>query len=79
MQFIIIKPGELKERLEKIHKKQILYRVISGVTNHKRCWESRGVKKREQLLIKENKYTNDLRDFSDCLNAWHKIVNQMET
>lgn len=72
--FVIIKPAELLRRLHTIHiGKQKTVQSYLWVTQKKRCWETRGLKRPDQLAIAEGEYKSAERDFSDCLNNWGPI------
>ena len=71
--FVIIKPSELLNRLEAIHKKGKMIQSYLWVTEKNRCWESRGLKRQEQLAIAQDQYSNSERDFSAYLNDWGPI------
>jgi hypothetical protein len=71
--FVIIKPSELLTRLNAIHKKGKTIQSYLWVTENNRCWESRGLKRQEQLAIAQGLYSNSERDFSAYLNNWEPI------
>jgi hypothetical protein len=72
--FIVVPPRELSRRLRRIHGRQRKYQVYFWVTANKRCWETRGLKKSERLLITVGEYADRDRDFSPWLNAWAPIA-----
>ena len=71
--FVIIKPSELLNRLNAIHKKVKIIQSYLWVTEKNRCWESRNLKRHEQLAIAQGHYANSDRDFSAYLNNWEPI------
>lgn len=71
--FVIIKPSELLNRLNAIHKKGKTIQSYLWVTEKNRCWESRGLKRQEQLAIAQGQYSNSQRGFSAYLNNWGPI------
>ena len=71
--FVIIKPSDLLTRLNAIHKKGKTIQSYLWVTEKNRCWETRGLKRQEQLAIAQGQYSNDERDFSAYLNNWGPI------
>ncbi len=75
--FVVVPPRELLRRLKAIHggrqkKIQTYLWVTEG--KRKRCWETRGLKKSDQLLIALGEYERRPRDFTDCLNAWSPVA-----
>ena len=62
--FVIIKPSELLARLDTIHGKAKTIQSYLWVTEKNRCWETRGLKRQEQLAIAQGQYSNSQRDFS---------------
>jgi hypothetical protein len=71
--FVIIKPSELLARLDSIHGKPKTIQSYLWVTEINRCWETRGLKRQEQLAIAQGHYANSDRDFSKYLNYWSPI------
>ncbi len=71
--FIIIKPSELLTRLVSIHGNKKTIQSYLWVTKNNRCWETRGLKREEQMAITQEQYSHDERNFSEYLNAWAPI------
>jgi hypothetical protein len=71
--FVIIKPSELLDRLNAIHKEGKTIQSYLSVTEKNRCWESRGLKRQEQLAMAQGQYANKDRDLSPYLNNWAPI------
>jgi len=71
--FVIIKPSELLARLDSIHAKGKMIQSYLWVTEKNRCWETRGLKRQEQLAIAQGQYANEVRDFSAYLNHWAPV------
>ena len=71
--FVIIKPSDLLTRLLAIHNKSKTIQSYLWVTEKNRCWESRSLKRQEQLAIAQGQYSNIERDFSRYLNNWSPI------
>jgi hypothetical protein len=63
--FVIIKPDD-----EKAAEK---FQSYLWVTKHGRCYETRGLKRSDKLLIAGRKFTNAARDFTGYLNNWTPI------
>ena len=71
--FIVIKPSELLTRLDAIHGRLKRIQSYLWVTEKNRCWETRGLKRPEQLAIAEGRYSNNERNFSEYLNNWKPL------
>jgi hypothetical protein len=70
--FMIIKPSDLLERLDAIHKAKKpspkRFRTYLWVTKRGKCYESRNLNHSDQLSIADQTFMNDARDFSGYLN-----------
>lgn len=71
--FVIIPPGELRQRLRMIHGRAKRYQTYLWVTEDKQCWEARNLPRKSQEQIVDGAYRNEKRDFSRWLNAWTPI------
>ena len=71
--FIVIKPRELLTRLRRIHGSKSLYHVYFAITKRNKCWETRGMKKRDLLLVAQSEFSDSKRDFTLNLNDWKVI------
>jgi hypothetical protein len=71
--FVIVKPSDLLTRLDKIHGKKTIIQSYIWVTEGNRCWETRGLKRQDQLAIAQGLYSNTERDLSAYLNNWNPI------
>jgi hypothetical protein len=72
--FVVIKPSELLTRLDSIHGNVKTIQSYLWVTQSKQCWESRGLKRLDQVAIAQGQYANDVRNFSQYLNEWTLIA-----
>jgi len=74
--FVIIKPAELLKRLDAIHpdKKRICQTYL-WVTENLKCWETRGLNLKDQLLVAQGKFEHKERGFSEYFghNGWKPI------
>jgi len=77
MQYVVIDPKELHSRMAVIHPTAKSLQTYLWVTSSKRCWETRGLKKKDQDLIANDEYTNNVRDFSSFLNNWSPLENKL--
>jgi hypothetical protein len=74
LDFIIIPPHELLNRLEAIHRKEKLLQTYFYVTNKNKCWDARGLGIADQVLVAESMYSNKQRDFTKYLNNWNLVT-----
>ena len=78
IQFVIIKPSDLLNRLDKIHINQKSINIYFWVTKKRKCWETRRLKKQDQILIANHSYSNPVRDFSKFLNNWEQVIKELK-
>jgi hypothetical protein len=72
--FVLITPTELLSRLDAIHGQANRIQTYLWVTQNRTCWETRGLKRSDQLLIAEPQFeTHPERDFSQYLDNWGPI------
>jgi hypothetical protein len=76
-QFIIVEPKTLLEKLKTLHGAKSKINSYLWVTKRDKCWETRGLNKREQTLVANHKYENPGRDFTDYLNNWEQILSKL--
>jgi len=76
--FVIIKPSELLKRLNEIHTKAKTIQSYLWVTEKNKCWETRGLKRKDQMKIAQDQYDNKARDFSIYLNNWSPLQELKE-
>jgi hypothetical protein len=72
--FVVVPPRELSRRLEAIHGRQEAIQTYFWVTDKRRCWETRGLKRGDQLRVALGEYASRSRDFTEWLNAWSPIA-----
>ena len=72
--FVIVPPRELARRLVSIHGRDRKVHTYLWVTEERRCWETRGIRKADQLLLAHGEYVNRKRDFTPWLNNWAPIL-----
>ena len=69
--FIVIPPRELLNRLTAIHGRKRLFHTYMWVTETGRCWEARGLPKKDQVLLAHDRLEDaHARDFTKHLNNW---------
>jgi hypothetical protein len=72
--FVIITPAELLRRLDAIHGgNPKTFQSYLWITQDKRCWETRGLKRLDQLAIAHSEYGSVERDFTTHLDKWEPI------
>jgi hypothetical protein len=72
--FVVITPRELLRRLDAIHGQVDRIQTYRWVTETRMCWETRGLRRSDQLLIAEGQFDNKPeRDFSAYLDNWEPI------
>lgn len=71
--FVLIPTHDLLRRLRQIHPRQSRIQVYLWVTKKERCWETRDLKKGDQLLVAHGEFDNERRDFTKWLNAWSPL------
>ena len=78
MQYVIMEPEELFKKLTKLHGNIETIQCYLWVTKKIKCWEARGLKKKEQILVANHKYNNKDRDFTKYLNNWEPIKRNLK-
>lgn len=73
MQYLIIDPVTLMKKLMKIYGNIKTYWIYFWVTKKAKCWDTRGLNKRDQILVANNTFKNKQRDFTSFLNNWNKL------
>jgi hypothetical protein len=71
--FVILTPTELLRRLDATHGKPRTVQSYLWVTEEQMCWETRGLRRPDQLLIAQGQFKNYERDFTAYLNNWEPI------
>ena len=71
--YIVTKPADLLERLMTIHGPRKVLQTYFWVTRRNKCWETRGLKKSDQVLVASDVFKDGARDFSEYLNRWTEL------
>jgi hypothetical protein len=71
--YLIIRPKELRKRLENLHGVAKRYQCYVWVTKQGRAWLTRGIASRDQEQIAKNTFKNSARDITRHLNDWSAI------
>lgn len=77
-QYVLISPKELHRRLSAIHGSGDRVHSYLWVTKKGKCWEARGLSKRDEILIANHAYVNPDRDFSSYLNTWDVLRRRLK-
>ena len=77
-QYIIISPQELDRRLSIIHGSSDRIQSYLWVTEKSKCWEARGLSKKDHILIANHAYVNEERNFTRYLNAWKDLEQRLK-
>ena len=72
--FVIVPPRELLRRLQSIHGSQKTIQSYLWVTEGRRCWETRGLPRKDQLRIADGLYRVPKREFTKWLNEWGPVA-----
>lgn len=77
MQYIILTPQELIQRLDAVHLTSKPPQIYLWVSSEFKCWETRGLKKHEiDKLILNNAKISSYRDFTEYLNNWNVLFSK---
>ena len=71
--FLVIPPKILLKRLREIHGRRERIQTYFWVTNKGKCWEARGLKKSDEILIANHVFKSKKRDFTKHLNNWQLL------
>jgi hypothetical protein len=72
--YVVIPPRELHRRLRSIHGNQTAFQTYLWVTEDGRCWETRGLVRRDQDRIVDGRFHAPSRDFTKWLNHWQPLA-----
>lgn len=75
--FVIIEPGQLLERYQKLGCTSGIIQSYVWVTENGQCWETRGLGKAEQEAIAAGVFNDPVRDFSRFLNNWQPLEKRV--
>jgi len=72
--FVVLPRLELWRRLRAVHGPAKTIQSYIWVTEAKRCWETRGLNRADQLLIAHGDYDHRRRDLTPWLNNWAPVA-----
>lgn len=77
MQYVILTPQQLLKKLDSIHPNAKSLQTYLWVSATKKCWETRGLKKKQtDDLVLNNGAISKERDFTQFLNNWDVIFTK---
>ena len=79
MQYVIVQPKDHYKRLSHIHKPTKVIQTYIWVTAIGKCWETRGLRKREQDAIANNDTCeiDKARNLTSFLNNWNPLIEKL--
>jgi len=69
---LVIKPAELLRRYDQLNRTGIIQSYV-WVTASGKCWETRGLDKRQQIELANDEFVDSARDLSAYLNNWNVL------
>jgi hypothetical protein len=72
--YVLVSPRELWRRLRSIHGSHKMIQSYLWVTEGQRCWETRGLQRKDQLRIADGEYRAPKREFTTWLNEWGPVA-----
>jgi hypothetical protein len=76
--YVVIPPAELRLRVRRIHGRQEKVQFYLGVTGKRRCWDTRGLTKSDEIRIASGVYRdNTARDFTRYLDDWTALARRL--
>ncbi len=72
--YVVVPPRQLSQRLRAIHGAKQRIQTYLWVTERKACWEARGLRKADQLLIADGRFSHRSRNLSQWLNNWSAVA-----
>lgn len=75
---IVIPPLTLLNTLKAIHGNKKLFQTYMWVCCNDRCWETRGLKGAEKILLANNKYKSADRNLTSFLNNWKPMKQKLK-
>ncbi len=69
---LVIEPAELLRRYYQFNRTGIIQSYV-WVTASGKCWETRGLNKRQQIELANDEFVDSARDLSAYLNNWNSL------
>ncbi len=77
IQYVIIPPKKLADRLGRFHDRTKPVQSYLWVTQQKRCWDTRRVRSKAKEEMADNRYVDRRREFTRYLNAWELLARRL--
>ena len=74
---VIIPPRRLLEILQALHGRPKLFQTYMCVSDNARCWESRGLNKKDKELVATDGYENPARELTQYLDNWEPLQTKL--
>jgi hypothetical protein len=72
--FVVIQRQQLLESLSAVHGPRKIVQTYIWVTEGKKCWETRGLSRADQLQLAQGTYEHAHRNLTKWLNNWEPIA-----
>ena len=72
--FVVIPRGDLLKKLSAIHGRRKTMQTYIWVTEARKCWETRGLSRADQLRVAHGDYWHPHRDLTKWLNNWKPVA-----
>ena len=72
--YVLIPPSILLERLVAIHGPKTTFHTYLWTTPDRRCWEARGLLKAECEAVAFGEFRSEARDFCPYLDNWNSLI-----
>ena len=72
--FVVIPRDALLDSLSAVHGPRKIIQTYIRVTQRKRCWETRGLSRADQLQLTRGDYEHPHRDLTKWLNNWEPVA-----
>jgi hypothetical protein len=72
--FVIVPPCYLLRHFQLLGRSQKTIQTYIWVTERNKCWEARGLQRKDQLRIAYDQFQEPNRDFTMWLNNWSPVA-----
>jgi hypothetical protein len=72
--FLVIKPQDLLSRVSRYRGESHGYDLYLWVNSAKRCWESRGLSRKDLQKVADDDFTESKRNYSQFLDNWKPLM-----
>ena len=78
LQFIIIEPEKIIDLFDILNRRGKTIQSYIWVTEKLKAWETRDLKKQDQILIANHAFSDPNRDLTKYLNNWNPIIKKLK-